>query len=97
MEKIIALNKAIQEVIDQFAEKQGIDFQYAVGDDLLGALCFDNDEHYLLQDIVYDLGTHQPPRKIYEWLLYLLEINEYINYRSYCMGWRKEENIQKNK
>lgn len=91
MEKIIALNKAIQAVIDQFCEKQDIEFEYAVGDDLLDVLCFSLDEYYTLQDIVYDLETYQPPRKIYEWSLYCLEIKEYVNYKSYCMGWRKEK------
>lgn len=81
------LDETISEVVKKFEEKQELNFEFAVGDDLLDVLGFNGIYYFTLQDIVYDLVTGQPKGLITEWQDYTL-YNRFINYKSYCMGAR---------
>ena len=81
------LDEAIREIIARFEEKQELNFEFAVGDDLLDVLGFNGLYYFTLQDIVHDLATVQPKGLITEWQDYTIN-NGFINYKSYCMGAR---------
>ena len=81
------LDETISEVVKKFEEKQELNFEFAVGDDLLDVLDFNGIYYFTLQDIVHDLVTGQPKGLITEWQEYGVE-NGFINYKSYCMGAR---------
>lgn len=81
------LDETISEIVKKFEKKQELNFDFAVGDDLLDILDFNGIYYFTLQDVVHDLVTDQPKGLITEWQEYTVD-NGFINYKSYCMGAR---------
>lgn len=83
--------KAVNEIIYNFCEKQGLDFEYWVGDHVGEVACF-GDVFLNFDDIVHDLKNNAPKGLIIDWYFQQLENkNQKINYRSYIMGARFEK------
>jgi len=93
---IANFEKSIQSMIDIFCHKHDTNFDYAVGDDLTGVLCF-GDNFFNIGDVYLDLKENKPKGLIFEWQNYLTDhnirnnVNEFINFSSYCIGARFEE------
>jgi hypothetical protein len=69
-------------------------FEYAVGDDLTGMLCF-GDNYFNLSDIVYDIDNKLPIPLIYQWQNDGIEAHfkgneKVINFQGYAKGLRYE-------
>lgn len=80
--------KAVNEIIDYFCEKQDLDFEYWAGDCVGEVACF-GDIFLNFDDIIHDLKNDAPKGLIIDWYFEQLD-NERINinYRSYIMGAR---------
>lgn len=80
--------------IEFFCEKQEIDFDGWVGDEVGGLAGFDTKYFFNFADIIFDLNSDQPKRLIINWqddtTDYSLfnENPRYINYKSYARGLR---------
>jgi hypothetical protein len=87
-----ALDAAIMGYIRKFEKIHGVDFEYAVSDDLTGVLCF-GDNYFNLSDIVYDIDNKLAVRLIYQWQddsTANFGSGKYINLQSYAKGLRYE-------
>lgn len=83
------LKNAVNEIIKAFEEKQEMNFEFFVDDDITGIACFGDVLYLNISDIWYDLLTEQPKGLIIDWIYDCLENeNKTINYRSYSMGLR---------
>lgn len=94
---------ACNEYARKFANKQHIDFEFWVADEVGGIACFNSDYFFNISDIVLDINTKQPVGLILDWQndgvethFTHPEINS-INYHSYTMGLRYEHIIEKSK
>lgn len=84
------LESAVREVIKVFEEKQELNFEFFVGDDVTGFACFGCVFYFNISDIWLDLVTEQPKGRIIDWLYYCLEERGApINYNSYTMTQKK--------
>ena len=92
---IVNFEKSIHSMINVFCHKHGTYFDYAVGDDLSGVLCF-GDNFFNIGDVYFDLKENKPKGLIIEWQNYLTDYRiktnteKFINFDSYCMGARFE-------
>lgn len=82
------------EYVQLFADKQGIEFDYWIGD-IVGGLASFGEEYYFQMDvIVYDITNECEPGLILKWQNDTMEYNDTnippINYRAYAMGYRYE-------
>ena len=79
----------ISEYIDIFSEKQGLELEHWVGNDIGGIACFSDVFLFNFSDIVFDINTNQKKGLIIKWLYDSLD-NEgkSINYYSYSKGLR---------
>lgn len=89
------LDNILKEYIRLFEEKHEVFFDYAVGDDLMGLLCF-GDYLFAIHDIVYDIDDNLPKNLIFQWQDDSFDsiTNPYhkkINLQSYAMGLRFED------
>lgn len=94
MEFIKNLETAIEALIQSFCEKQECDFEFAVGDDITGILCFGYTYYFSLSDVYYDIKTNQPKGQIFNWQDDNLEYqdeNKFINYEAYSNGLRYKD------
>jgi hypothetical protein len=88
------------ELVQKFSNKQDIEFDGWVGDEIGGTATFISQYFFDLSDIILDLKTKQPKGMILDWQDEYVEFNtsseeqKYINYKSYIMGLRfkKESN-----
>lgn len=88
--------KAVNDIIDYFCEKQGLYFEYWVGDCVGEIACFE-DIFLNFDDIIHDLKNNAPKGLIIDWYFEQLKNkNQRINYRSYIMGARFEKHQLKN-
>ncbi|WP_233898335.1 hypothetical protein [Tenacibaculum piscium] len=81
------LEKAIMAVIAKFEEKQSKDFEFFVGNDILGTASFGGIEYFNIDDIYFDILTNQPVGRISEWIDSIelhTEILNFPSYRSFC-------------
>jgi hypothetical protein len=84
--------KACNEIVKDFSEKQDLDFSYWI--DRVGSIaCFIDQYYFDLHDLIHDLETEQPKGFILEWHDANVnngKVEEHINYSSYIMGLRHE-------
>lgn len=85
------LDNVIKEYIRKFEKKHELEFEYAVSDDLMTALCFE-DYFFGINDIIHCEDAKQPKHLILEWHDESVK-NEglNINFQSWCMGLRFEQ------
>lgn len=88
------LDDILKEYIRLFEEKHEVFFDCAVGDDLMGLLCF-GDYLFAIHDIVYDIDNDLPKNFIFQWQDDSFDSNKNpqhaeINLQSYAMGLRFE-------
>ncbi len=82
------------EYIRRFCEKQEIDFDGWVGDEVGGIASFIHQYFFNMSDIILDITTNQPVGFILDWQSDGVDYNlfkdntEHINYNSYIMGLR---------
>jgi hypothetical protein len=82
------------EWVQKFCNKQQIEFDGWVGNEVSGTASFVCQYFFNLSDIVLDLKTKQPKGQILQWYNEGVEFNmlnetqEHINYKSYIMGLR---------
>ena len=82
------------EWIQKFCNKQQIDFDGWVGDEIGGIASFVCQYFFNLSDIILDLKTKQPKGQILDWQSDGVDFNmfndnqQHINYKSYTMGLR---------
>ncbi|GIM60059.1 hypothetical protein CAPN008_01090 [Capnocytophaga canis] len=97
MEKILHnFEKASIALVEAFAEKQGLDFDFFIGDNPAEVVSFSCEITFSLNEIWHDLSTDQPKGLIMEWFYENLEQyhkgnNDYINYYSWTLGKRYED------
>ena len=88
------LDNILKEYIRLFEEKHEVFFDYAVGDDLMGLLCF-GDYLFAIHDIVYDIDNNLPKNLIFQWQDDSFDSitnphHKKINLQSYARGLRFE-------
>lgn len=79
------------EILQMFCDKQELDFDFWVADEVGSLASFEQYFFFNLSDIILDLTTNQPKGFIQQWQLdntNLREHEQYINYKSYIMGVR---------
>lgn len=89
------LDSTLKEYIRLFEEKHEVFFDYAVGDDLTGLLCF-GEYLFTARDIIYDIDENLPKKLIFRWQDDSFDsiINPQhakINLQSYARGLRFED------
>jgi hypothetical protein len=84
--------KVCNQYIEEFCEKQGLEFDGWVGDIVGGVTSFDGfDFAFHFHDIVWDINSEQPKVLIIKWYFDILDNEEYINYFSYSKGLRHSD------
>lgn len=89
------------EFVQKFCDKQEIDFDGWVGNEIGGIALFACQYSFNLSDIILDLTTKQPKGLILEWQNADVDFNmfnenqQFINYKSYTMGLRHEQLMKK--
>jgi hypothetical protein len=95
MKEIEQYHKSCNRLVQKFAKKQELVFDYWVGEEIGGTASFCEEYFFSLAEIILDLETEQPRGKIVQWLQ--ASVEDYfskgldslmINYRSYIMGAR---------
>ena len=92
-------NFVCNEYIQKFINKQQIDFDGWISDDVGGIASFCCQYFFNLSDIIFDINTKQPKGLILEWqsddvdynLLREHKEQIHINYKSYAMGLRFDQ------
>ena len=77
------LEKVLKQYIKEFEKKQDLTFEFAVDDDLMTSIFFENGIHFYMTDVIYDIDNNIKENIIIEWLEYTLQEKDYINYRTY--------------
>lgn len=80
---------AIKNYIEIFEKKQGVEFCFAVSDDLLDVLCF-GDYFFTINDIVFDVDNELEDGLIFSWQDDCVQHKQHINLMSYAKGLRHE-------
>lgn len=88
------LDSTLKEYIRLFEEKHEAFFDYAVGDDLTGLLCF-GEYLFTARDVIYDIDNDLPKNLIFQWQDDSFDSSKNpqhreINLQSYAMGLRFE-------
>lgn len=88
------LDTALKNYIYKFEKIHGVEFEWAVNDDLMGVLCF-GDRMFNMSDVIYDCDNKLPVRLIFEWQnagidAHFKGIEKTINLQSYAKGLRYE-------
>ena len=82
------------EYVRRFCEKQDIEFDGWISDEVGGIASFISQYFFNMSDIILDISTNQPVGFILDWQSDGVDFNllkdktEYINYNSYIMGLR---------
>ena len=89
------LDNILKEYIRLFEEKHEIFFDYAVGDDLMGLLCF-GDYLFTTRDVIYDIDNDLPKNLIFRWQDDSFDSlknpkHREMNFQTYAMGLRFED------
>jgi len=71
------LDKVLKKYLKKFCKKHDMEFEYAVGDDLMGVICL-NDFYFNINDIIYDIDNDLPKHIIFSW--YEATINKKTDY-----------------
>lgn len=86
--------KIVDEYIQKFEIKQGIELDFWICEKIGELACFDNLFTFDFQDIMFDIDSDQPENTIPEWQEYCLENYNgtksfpCVNYENYCNGVR---------
>jgi hypothetical protein len=99
--KLQELNKQYEfvcnEWVQKFCNKQFIDFDGWVSNEIGGIASFSCQYFFSLSDIILDINTKQPKGLIFKWQSDGVDFNlsnkvpQNINYKSYTMGLRYEQ------
>lgn len=89
------LEKIIKAYIYEFEKKHSVELEFAVADDLMGALCF-GDNFFSTNDVIYDVDNKLPLNLIFEWqnagiAAHFAGNTQTINLQSYARGLRYDE------
>ncbi|MBF1096698.1 MAG: hypothetical protein HXL37_00195 [Riemerella sp.] len=89
------LDNILKEYIGLFEEKHDVFFEFAVGDDLTGLLCF-GDYLFTTRNVIYDIDNDLPKNLIFQWQDDSFDSlknpqHAKINLQSYAMGLRFED------
>ena len=77
------------EYIKKFSKKQGIEFDYWIGDEIGGIASFISQYFFNFHDIVWDINSEQPADLILKWQDECVEnAKTSLNYFSYSKGLR---------
>ena len=93
----IEYDKLCNEWIKLFCKKQGIEFDFWIGDEIGGIASFICQYYFTIDNIIFDLTTNQPKGLILNWQIDEVEHNslkddkDYINYSSYSKGIRHKD------
>ena len=83
------LKEQLKLYIEEFEEKHGLEFDHAVGDDLLGVISFGNTMFFNMSDIIQDIDSQYDKGLIIQWHEDTVEnYPKFINLSSYAMGLR---------
>ena len=77
------LEKVLKQYIKEFEKKQDLTFEFAVDDDLMTSILFENGIHFYMTDIIYDIDNNIEKGLIDKWFEYVLVNESCINYRTY--------------
>ena len=77
------LEKVLKQYIKEFEKKQDLTFEFAVDDDLMTSIFFENGIHFYMTDVIYDIDNNIEKGLIYKWFEYVLINESCINYRTY--------------
>ena len=77
------LEKVLKQYIKEFEKKQDLTFEFAVDDDLMTSIFFENGIHFYMTDIIYDIDNNIEKGLIDKWFEYVLINESCINYRTY--------------
>jgi hypothetical protein len=79
----------INEYIQKFCNKQELELEHWVGNDIGSIACFGDMFFFSFRDIVYDINSKQPKGLIIKWIYESIDNEEFtINYFSYSKGLR---------
>src|SRR5574343_1766427 len=89
-------NALCNQIIEAFCKKQGLDFEFWVGDVIGETACFGLEWYFNFNDILLDLTKDYPKGLIIEWHNADMEFNidkddkdrQFIKYEAYAMGLR---------
>ena len=89
------LDGILKEYINLFEEKHEVFFDYAVGDDLTGLLCF-GEYLFDVRDVIHDIDNNLPKKLIFQWQNDSFDSlknpqHAKINLQSYARGLRFED------
>lgn len=85
------LDPIYEQYIAKFAKKHGVEFEYAVSDDLSGPICFNNEYFFGISDIIYDVDNRLPAGLALKWHNDSLEhARRFISLEAYGKGDRYE-------
>ena len=89
------LDSTLKEYIRLFEEKHEVLFDYAVGDDLTGLLCF-GEYLFAASDVIYDIDNDLPKNLIFRWQNDSFDSlknpqHAEMNFQSYARGLRFED------
>lgn len=85
------------EWVQKFCNKQQIDFDGWIGNEIGGICGFASQYFFNMSDIILDLNTKQPKGLILDWQSEDVDFNmfnenqQHINYKSYTMGLRHSQ------
>lgn len=83
---------ACNEYVKAFAKKQGLVFDYWIGDEVGGIASFSCQYFFNMSDMVIDIETKQPKFLILKWHDELTICHpKTMNYKSYTMGLRFDQ------
>ena len=93
------LDSILMEYIKRFEKKHGLEFEFAVNDDLMGTISFGCVYCFHISDIIYDIDNKLKKGLIMDWLNDHLDCNtlkdpkdyKYINLHAYAKGVRYED------
>ena len=88
------LDDILKEYIRLFEEKHEVFFDYAVGDDLMGLLCF-GEYLFTARDVIYDIDNDLSKNLIFQWQDDSFDSlknpqNREMNFQTYSRGLRFE-------
>ena len=77
------LEKVLKQYIKEFEKKQDLTFEFAVDDNLMTSIFFENGIHFYMTDVIYDIDNNIEKGLIDKWFEYVLINESCINYRTY--------------
>lgn len=89
------LDDILKEYIRLFEEKHEVFFEFAVGDDLMGLLCF-GEYLFTVRDVIYDIDNDLPKNLIFQWQDDSFDSlknpqHREMNFQTYARGLRFED------